>query len=107
MLFSVDAMILLSRLFVYDIWWVFGTDVVSGVYICKIEQILTVTWESGVHDARVRGYCYTWTVHCQGLHCDMTMIEREVNARHISMERLWDSWDLLCRWRGTTWRETD
>lgn len=26
------------------------------VYICKIEQILTVTWESGMHDARVRGY---------------------------------------------------
>jgi hypothetical protein len=26
----------------------------------KIEQILTVTcqWESGIHDARVRGYCY-------------------------------------------------
>lgn len=36
--------ILLCGLFVYDIWWVFGTEVVSGgIYVYSKMEILTVT----------------------------------------------------------------
>ena len=42
---------ILSELFVYDIWWVFGTEVVSGKELSRYYGYLGV----GIQDARVTG----------------------------------------------------
>ena len=52
--------ILLSGLYVYDIGWVFGTEVVSGIKLSRYYGYL----EMEMHDAGLGGYCHTWTVNC-------------------------------------------